>query len=82
MICQECGKVVRVDERHTYQDCLDWKKKVLIRKHIKEEILLTREDFTFIDNFSETMNLKEGIGLRIMLQVFLNKYKQLKGAKK
>lgn len=26
--CGECGKMVMVNEKHTYEDCLKWKKKV------------------------------------------------------
>jgi hypothetical protein len=32
--CGDCGKMVMVNEKHTYQDCLNWKKKL---KHTKRD---------------------------------------------
>ena len=42
-LCQECGKRVKPNENHTYQDCLDWRKKIIeshmekinLREHLK-----------------------------------------------
>jgi len=30
--CGECGKMVKIDEKHYYKDCLRWKKYIKSRK--------------------------------------------------
>ena len=36
MICQGCGKEVEPNEKHTYQNCLDW-----IKLHPEDETKVT-----------------------------------------
>jgi len=33
--CGECGKMVMANEKHTYEDCLVWKKKLKSKRVIE-----------------------------------------------
>ena len=52
--CEECGKMVNSKEKHTFEDCKDWRMKIKTSKGILEqkEIAEARRDnslFEFLD---------------------------------